>query len=348
MMGRLSLVLSFVLSFYWFINIQLFVYGTDFDDHERNLHQWNSYKVQFNKMYESAEHDQKRMKIYMHNLERIAKHNEHYDKGEVTYKLGVNQFVDMTSEEFEKLYLVSKTGSNFAQHKNLRVISPLLSKAQTIPNHVNWVHEGAVTKIKDQGKCGSCWAFAAVGLLEGHFYLKNKVLEDLSPQNLMDCVRSAHGCEGGTVPKALEYVKENGIATEEEYPYEAKNGTCRYARNEHDSSRTIEKYSQVTPLDEMELKVAVSAGPVQCSMAVSDSGFRFYEYGIYDSKNCSQETTNHTLVIVGYGTTKHTKQDYWLVKNSWGVTWGEQGYMRVARGKNVCAIESDNIYIPRS
>ncbi|XP_065204941.1 procathepsin L-like [Planococcus citri] len=343
MMGRLSLVLSF----YSFINIQLFVYGTDFDDHELNLHQWNSYKVQFNKMYESAEHDQKRMKIYVDNLDRISKHNELYDKGQVTYKLGMNQFADMTSEEFSNLYL-SETDSSFAQNTNSRVISSLRSNAQNVPDYVNWVHEGAVTKIKNQGGCGSCWAFATVGLLEGHFYLKNGVLEDLSPQNLVDCDRISHGCNGGYVTTALDYVKENGIATEKEYPYESVNTSCRYARNEHDSSRTIKEYVQVLPLDETAIKVAVSAGPVKCSMNASDSNFHLYEYGIYNSKNCSQETTNHALVIVGYGTTNHTKQDYWLVKNSWGVTWGEQGYVRIARGKNVCAIETNNIYIPRS
>ncbi|XP_065204572.1 procathepsin L-like [Planococcus citri] len=334
--------LSFILLFFGLIDIQLLTANAAVDQHV--LYQWNSFKIRFNKTYQSTNHEQQRMEIYLNNIEEITKHNELFEKGEVMYKKGVNQFTDLTSQEFSDRYL-SKLNS-FQNTRSYPMATCPIGKG-TPPDHKDWVHEGAVTRVKNQGACGCCWAFSAAALLESHLYIKNKKLEDLSPQNLVDCVLGplSKGCCGGLVEESMDYVMKGGIATEKSYPYEARRRACRYVQTENDYSRKIINYTQIPENNGECLKEVVGLiGPVSCYMDAVD--FQHYESGILHRTKCSNKASDisHALVIVGYGTTRVNKTDYWLVKNSFGETWGEQGYVKVLRNKNECAVESWNFY----
>uniref|UniRef100_A0A8C9V0K8 Cathepsin S, ortholog 1 n=1 Tax=Scleropages formosus TaxID=113540 RepID=A0A8C9V0K8_SCLFO len=207
------------------------------------------------------------------------------------------------------------------------------SQDTTLPNSVDWRTKGLVSPVGDQGSCGSCWAFATVGTLEGQMARKTGRMIPLSPQNLMDCSTSYgnHGCNGGHMRNALNYVMKNkGIDSDKFYPYKAKvTGHCSTYR--------------VLPWgDEKALQnIVATVGPVSVAIDATHSLIR-YRKGIYHDPRCTQ-TANHAVLVVGYGT--HRGQDYWLVKNSWGTGWGENGYVRMARNKkNLCGIANQAIY----
>lgn len=275
------------------------------------------------------------MKIFKENRKFIDDHNEKFDKNEETYKLDVNEFADLSFVEFDQLMNgyrrpanETTTGTVFAPPKN--------SNTQEL---VDWRGQGAVTPVKNQGQCGSCWSFAATGSLEGQNYRKTGKLVSLSEQNLIDCSKaySNNGCSGGWTDRAYQYIKDNnGVDTEQSYPYEGvDNQLCRF--NGDNIGATVIGIVNIKSGDENALKQAVAAvGPISVAIDVRPS-FQFYSAGIYYDKFCSTVQVNHGVVVVGYGT--ENGQDYWLVKNSWGTSYGEKGYIRMARNKrNNCAI----------
>lgn len=209
------------------------------------------------------------------------------------------------------------------------------------PDKKDWRDDGAVTSVKDQLKCASCWAFSAAGALEGQFFLKNGVLESLSEQELVDCSRKVfnNGCNTGFMTNAFLYTKSDGIHTEAEYPYEAKDAKCRTTPNE----KKNKKLKTIKPKgDEQELKKAVgTVGPVSVGLDALNDKFMFYGGGVYFNPECKPEKVSHAVLAIGYGTDEKTGMDYWLIKNSYGTTWGEEGYGKVARNKdNHCGIAS--------
>lgn len=208
-----------------------------------------------------------------------------------------------------------------------------------VPDEKDWRHDGAVSPVKNQGKCGSCWTFSSTGCLESHLKLKHGKMVLLSEQNLLDCAGAFdnHGCNGGLPSHAFEYVHYNGgIDTEESYPYEAKAGKCKF--NEYHVGAQVESVVNITARDEAELKGAVgSAGPVSVAFQVV-SDFRFYKSGVYESTECKsgEQDVNHAVLAVGYGTEEGKK--HWIVKNSWGDAWGMDGFFQIARDKNMCGV----------
>ncbi|XP_010017508.1 PREDICTED: cathepsin S isoform X2 [Nestor notabilis] len=194
--------------------------------------------------------------------------------------------------------------------------------------------------LGDMGACGSCWAFSAVGALEAQVKLKTGTLVSLSTQNLVDCSVSYgnRGCSGGFMTTAFQYIIDNnGIDSDESYPYKAENGTCQY--NASTRAATCSKYVELPHADEEALKDAVAnVGPVSVAIDATQPTFFLYKSGVYDDPQCSQEV-NHGVLIIGYGTLDN--KDYWLVKNSWGVRFGDEGYIRMVRNhKNHCGIAS--------
>lgn len=208
----------------------------------------------------------------------------------------------------------------------------------TLPESVDWRQHGAVTEVKDQRLCGSCWSFASTGALEGQFFIKSGRLVSLSEQNLIDCSNANHGCHGGQTTKAFQYVRDNGISTEENYPYAAQKGFCSQDTTDSDLP-AVQGFVSIPPGDERKLQEAIATvGPIAVSMDASHFSFHNYESGIYYEEACSSFFHNHAVLIVGYGTDEH-QQDYYIVKNTWGSSWGENGYFRISRNhRNHCGL----------
>ncbi|KAJ9579377.1 hypothetical protein L9F63_024517, partial [Diploptera punctata] len=214
-----------------------------------------------------------------------------------------------------------------------------------IPDEIDWRKLGAVTHVKDQGHCGSCYIFSAVGSLEGQQFRKTGRLTALSEQNVVDC--NHRGCRGGYGSGTLTFIRENGgIDTEESYPYVAYEQECRF--NNKTVGAHVTGHVNLPSGDEQKLKEAVAViGPIAVAIDVFHDGFLHYKEGLYCEKYClnQYDFLSHEVVVVGYGTDEKTKQDYWLVKNSWGTGWGENGYIRMCRNKdNRCGIATDAIY----
>ena len=290
------------------------------------------------------EEEKFRLKVFMENKQRIAKHNSRYQLGHHAYKLEMNHYGDMLPSEFGRMMngyrYEMKTSSNLL---GATFITPAHIQA---PKNVDWRTKGAVTPVKNQGQCGSCWSFSATGALEGQNFRKTGKLVSLSEQNLIDCSVSYgnHGCNGGLMDFAFKYIKENGgIDTEESYPYEGEDDTCRYSKKNRGA--TDVGFVDIPQGDEEALKAALaSVGPVSIAIDASQPSFQFYSEGVYDEPNCSPENLDHGVLAVGYGTDSEGK-DYWLVKNSWGEEWGDQGYIKMARNKNnMCGVASAASY----
>ncbi len=287
------------------------------------------------KQYNNVKEELNRLTIWQENKAFVDAHNAAADKHGFT--LVVNKFSDFTNVEFTKThngYLMSEFPSS------ARTFSP--NPKFQLPSSVDWREKGYVTEVKNQGQCAGCWSFSATGSLEGQHFNKTGKLVSLSEQNLIDC-SSKDGCRGGNVYKAFQYIKENGgIDTEESYPYEGKDGICRYSKNNIGANCT----GSVTlrKADENALAVAcASIGPISVAIDASKDSFQSYHSGVYYEPTCSPDALDHAVLVVGYGT--ENDQDYWLVKNSWGSNWGEEGYIKMARNKeNNCGIASEAIY----
>jgi len=214
------------------------------------------------------------------------------------------------------------------------------------PDRVDWRDQGYVTPVKNQGACGSCWAFSSTGALEGQHMRRIGQLVSLSEQNLVDCSRAFgnNGCSGGLMDFAFEYVKNNsGVDTESSYPYKAADAKCKFTRQNVGAKDT--GFVDIPEGDEDALKDAVaSQGPISIAIDASHSSFQLYKRGVYYEPACSSENLDHGVLIVGYGTDPD-HGDYWIVKNSWGPLWGEEGYIRMSRNKhNHCGVASKASY----
>lgn len=307
--------------------------------------EWSAFKAKHGKSYLSDTEEMFRLKIYMENRHKIAKHNERYSRGEVPYSMAMNEFGDMLHHEFVSTHNgfkrnykeQGKQGSTYLEPENVDDFS--------LPQTVDWRTKGAVTPVKNQGQCGSCWAFSTTGSLEGQHFRKTGKLVSLSEQNLVDCSSDFgnNGCEGGLMDSAFKYIKANkGLDTERSYPYNGTDGTCHFKRSTVGATDT--GFVDIKEGSEKQLKKAVATvGPVSVAIDASHESFQFYSGGVYDEPECDSESLDHGVLVVGYGTQNGT--DYWLVKNSWGTTWGDEGYIRMSRNKNnQCGIASSASY----
>lgn len=304
------------------------------------------YRIYPGKKYEPSE-ERLRYKIYMENRHKIAKHNQHYHTKQVNYKLDLNKYADMLHSEFVQTLngfnrSVKMLGNDVQrQYKPIEEAVTFIGAANVeVPVSVDWREKGAVTDIKDQGHCGSCWSFSATGALEGQHFRKTGKLVSLSEQNLVDCSTSYgnNGCNGGLMDNAFQYIKDNGgIDTEKAYPYEGIDDSCHY--NKKDVGATDKGFVDVPSGDEDALKKAIATvGPVSVAIDASHESFQFYSEGVYFDPACDSQNLDHGVLAVGYGTDE-SGQDYWLVKNSWGTTWGDKGYIKIARNKdNHCGV----------
>ncbi|CAF2791971.1 unnamed protein product [Rotaria sp. Silwood2] len=272
----------------------------------------------------------------------IHKHNLEFDLGLHSYILEMNQFGDMTNEEFRKqmngFKMISDNETNQIRYQTFSTLSNIV-----LPDSVDWRPKGYVTPVKDQGQCGSCWAFSTTGALEGQHFAKTLQLVSLSEQNLVDCSLLNFGCNGGNQDLAFDYIKtHHGVDTEWTYPYMAQRQFCQFDRKNIGANLT--GYVRIEKHSETDLQAAIATvGPIAVSIDASQSSFQFYSSGVYDEPNCSAKRLDHAVLAVGYGTLN--SKDYYIVKNSWGVNWGSQGYILMSRNKqNQCGIATSALY----
>jgi len=226
-------------------------------------------------------------------------------------------------------------GTNFDGTERLANPEPfILLGREQLADAIDWREKGAVTEVKDQGQCGSCWSFSATGSVEGVHFIANGTLVSLSEQNLLDCSSSYgnEGCNGGLMNWAYQYIINNkGIDTENSYPYQTRTGSCQY--NADHVGATISAFKDVPAGNEDALLAAVNEHPVAVAIDASQNSFQLYKSGVYYESRCSSSRLDHGVLAVGYGK-EENGSEYWIVKNSWGKNWGENGYLKMARNKN--------------
>jgi cathepsin L len=240
------------------------------------------------------------------------------------HEVGINKFADLTVQEFSKIY----NGMNYV-HNETMAYEPSVTAAT-----VDWTTKGAVTGVKDQGQCGSCWSFSSTGGLEGAHFIAKNALVSLSEQNLIDCstAQGNQGCDGGLMTQAFQYIKSNhGIDTEASYPYTATGpNACKFKVANVGS--TITGWTNIKSGSEADLVTKITAGPTSVAIDASHSSFQLYTSGIYYEPACSSSALDHGVLAVGFGT--DGSKDYYKVKNSWGVSWGNAGYILMSRNRN--------------
>ncbi|CAN6204589.1 unnamed protein product [Urochloa humidicola] len=288
------------------------------------------YAVRYGKSYESAAEVQKRFRIFSESLELVRSTNR---KG-LPYRLGINRFADMSWEEFRatRLGAAQNCSATLAGNHRMRATAAL-------PETKDWREDGIVSPVKNQGHCGSCWTFSTTGALEAAYTQATGKPISLSEQQLVDCAGPYNnfGCNGGLPSQAFEYIKYNGgLDTEESYPYQGVNGVCHF-KAANVGVKVLDSVN-ITLGAEDELKDAVGlVRPVSVAFEVIN-GFRLYKSGVYTSDHCgtSPMDVNHAVVAVGYGVENGVP--YWLIKNSWGADWGDEGYFKMEMGKNMCGV----------
>jgi len=302
---------------------------------------WELFKTQHTKEYKNKDEESLRRVRWERNLKYINQHNKEADAGMHTFRLGMNKYADMTNEEFRmQLNGYSSTPSTVTE-RTFHVAENI-----AVPDSVDWRTQGYVTPVKDQGQCGSCWAFSAIASLEGQHFKASGKLVSLSEQNLVDCSNKQGnmGCDGGLMDQAFTYIKVNkGIDTEAAYPYEANDGKCRFKAANVGASDT--GFVDVKSGSESDLVNAIATiGPISVAIDASQDSFQFYSSGIYYEPDCSSTELDHGVTAVGYGT-QGTGKDFYIVKNSWSTTWGDQGYIMMSRNKkNNCGIATAASY----
>ncbi|KAK8741885.1 hypothetical protein OTU49_002444, partial [Cherax quadricarinatus] len=301
---------------------------------------WEEFKATHSRKYVDAEEEKYRRSVFEENLEYVKEFNEKYERGEVSFTLAMNKFADMTNEEFNAVMKGYKRGTHTEPHTVYQVKEDA-PRAAT----VDWRTEGAVTGVKDQGQCGSCWSFSATGSLEAQHYFATGKLISLSEQQLVDCAGGLYfnqGCNGGWVNQAFKYIRDHGSEKETAYPYTAVDGTCKF--NSNNVAATLSSYVTIPEGSESSLEsAAASEGPISVAIDASRLSFQLYGSGVYYESKCSSTELDHAVLVVGYGT--ESGDEYFLVKNSWGTSWGESGYIKMSRNRsNNCGIATDASY----
>lgn len=308
------------------------------------LTEWETWKISNLKRYSSETEENFRLKIYMENKAKIERHNQRAHSGQHRYFLKMNQYGDMLHHEFRR----TMNGYRGYENRTISQGATYLKAAhvESLPKNVDWRQLGAVTKVKDQGDCGSCWSFSTTGALEAMHFRKTGKLVSLSEQNLIDCSRQFgnYGCEGGLMDFAFQYIKDNGgIDTERSYPYEGEEDVCRY--NPKFKGAWDIGFVDIAPGNEEDLKQAVATqGPCSVAIDASHETFQFYSHGVYHDESCSPDNLDHGVLVVGYGE-EEDGEKYWLIKNSWSEGWGDQGYIKITRDKgNMCGVATSASY----
>jgi cathepsin L len=287
-----------------------------------NLIEWNQFKAKHGKTFENLAEEVVRMHIWMENKKAVDRHNKLFAQGKVSYTKAINKFSAMTDVETEKFYV----GFDAREFNRKQIV---IKSSTQAPDEVDWRNHGAVTEVKDQGHFASSWAFSAVGAVEGQYFLNTGSLVTLSEQQIHDCV-------GDSSDVRSYIVKTGSIETETAYPRTNDTQACYY--NEHAAAATVQGFQDIEQSEEALKNAVASIGPISVAISADRESFQFYSGGVYDEPNCGT-LVDHAVLVIGYG--NENGKDFWLVKNSWGKDWGDNGYIKMARNRNnQCAIAS--------
>jgi len=303
--------------------------------------EWDDFKAFFGKVYNGDNEDAAHKATYLFN---VAVNEVQNAKGE-NLKFGVNQFTDLSQEEFRVA-----AGFGFVRSWEFESTTALLqnhvSQGETFPDSIDWEQRGAVTPVKDQGQCGSCWSFSTTGGLEGAYKVTTNHLTSMSEQQFMDCDTGVNdACNGGNVGFALTYAEGTGIATDASYPYLGVQGTCQTSFTNAIPNGGVMGHSRIgtffkTTADDM--KSALQMNPVSVAIQADQRAFQHYTSGVLSS-GCGDQL-DHAVLVVGYGL--DGSDEYWRVKNSWAASWGDAGYIRLNTATNVCGILNSQANYP--
>ena len=292
---------------------------------------FNDFLIKYNKKYDSTYEYNKRLEIFIENHKFIEQHNY----ANHTYTLGINHLADLTTDELNFGLEIGRGKCN-----SFSINYDYLS----LPKNIDWRTKNAVTPVKDQGQCGSCWSFSASGAMEGSWSIASGDLISISEQQLVDCSSGFmsygnHGCNGGLMDYAFQYAIDNGMCIETDYSYKAVQGTCDSSCKKY---ATFSSCEDVTANNQQDLAAAVSQQPVSIAIEADTKVFQLYKSGVITGDDCGTQL-DHGVLIVGYGT--ENGQDYWLVKNSWSSSWGDDGYVKIGKSDStndigVCGIAS--------
>lgn len=297
----------------------------------------------YSKTYETNDQYVYREKIWKSNLDFI----KNYNRISKDHQLAMNEFGDITWTEFSKLKLgyLSNAEKVYISHDVF---------IGDLPKYVNWTDKGVVTHVKNQMECGSCWAFSTTGVVESMHAIKTGKLVSLSEENLIDCSFNYgnDGCGGGLPSQALDYIIANGgIDTEESYPLSSfmpfdciQQYMCPCLFKKATVGATVNGYKNIIPKNETDLQYAIAnIGPISVAIDATEA-LQFYSSGVFSDKKCSSDILNHAVLVVGFGITNNGKE-YYIVKNSWGTSWGMNGYFLLARNENnMCGIATNAVY----
>jgi len=282
---------------------------------------FGEWKAEHGKVYQSAEEHDYRLRVFAGHAKFVAE----CDSVARGFTVALNKFSDLTGQEFKAMF----NGMNITKTYSL-----VGQTEVNAPSSVDWRTKGAVTPVKNQQQCGSCWAFSTTGSVEGAYFLKTTQLNSLSEQNLVDCStkQGNMGCQGGLMDQGFQYIiTNNGIDSEASYPYTATGpNACQF--NPANVAARITGFTDVNSGDEGALMNAVGMAPVSVAIDASQESFQLYQSGIYNEPACSSTQLDHGVLAVGYDAQNGTP--YWIVKNSWGANWGQAGYIWMSKDKN--------------
>jgi len=296
------------------------------------LHQYEleymNYLAQFGKTMNSLEEFESRLE----NFKLADLFIKGINAGENTWKAGHNQFSDWFHEEYKGMLGLIAAYDND---------TPTIFDETNIPNSVNWVDAGAVTPVKDQGQCGSCWAFSTTGSLEGAHFAATGELLSFSEEQLVECATTLNmGCNGGNPLWAFRYLSTHKAELESTYPYtsgDGSSGSCKYSESSA-TAVSVKSSGSITADSVSQMKAALATQPISVLVEADKMVFQTYQSGVLNSTKCGT-SLDHAVLAVGYG--EEAGQEYWLVKNSWNTTWGDQGYIKLAivDGDGICGVQ---------
>jgi len=298
---------------------------------------FESFKAKYGKVYNGNE-DEARA-TYEANMQKVEEHNAQGHP----FELGENQFSDLTQEQYRVA-----AGLGYKAPESLTGLPHLgvhEYNGEELAASVDWTTKGAVTPIKDQGQCGSCWAFSTTGSTESAWQIGSGSLKSLSEQQLVDCATATSaGCQGGSMAGAIQYESGTAMATEASYPYKAADGTCKTSFTTAIPQGGVTGYKSVGNFlfgaSKSAMQSAVQQQPVSIAIEADQYSFQAYKSGVLTS-GCGT-SLDHGVLAVGYGT--ENGNDYWLVKNSWGTSWGMSGYIKIGSDSNVCGVLNQPVY----
>ena len=322
--------------------------GVDSND----IQEFEDFVIKYNRNYSSTNEFLNRFYIFQTNLRRINYVNT--PSNNFTYRLGINNFTDLTHSEFSSMYKGYK--GNVIQDKrdyDFHYLTIPRTNSWNMYQPIDWRAEGLVTDVKDQGQCGSCWAFSAVATMEGAWASTSGNLQSFSEQDLVDCVSQCEGCSGGWPYMAIEWVvngstngtqnlNNSGIDMESAYPYQAIDESCNFTKNGSNTNITnLVRIPEDSVLHLMDALLTV--GPISVAID-AEYDFQMYKSGVFESTECSSEELDHAVTAIGYGVTSNGKT-YYIIKNSWGTDWGMDGYIYFSADiPNMCGIAKDACY----